>query len=65
MESAYILCTEDRLVSPEWARRAAQAKLGVSALELPGGHSPFLSRPAELTEALPAALIGCRLAEVR
>jgi pimeloyl-ACP methyl ester carboxylesterase len=52
VESAYILCTEDRLVSPEWPRRAAQAKLGVSALELPGGHSPFLSRPAELAEAL-------------
>jgi pimeloyl-ACP methyl ester carboxylesterase len=52
VESTYILCTEDRLVSPEWARRAAQAKLRVRAVEIPGGHSPFLSRPAELAEAL-------------
>lgn len=52
VESTYILCTEDRLVSPEWARRAAQAKLGVRALELPGGHSPLPSRPVKLAEAL-------------
>jgi pimeloyl-ACP methyl ester carboxylesterase len=50
--STYILCTEDRLIRPGWARRAAQAKLGVRARELSGGHSPFLSRPAELAHAL-------------
>jgi len=51
-QASYILCTDDRLVSPQWARRAAQEKLGVQAVELPGGHSPYLSRPAELAEVL-------------
>ena len=48
----YILCREDRIVSPEWSRRAAPELLGVEAIELPGGHSPMVSRPAELAEAL-------------
>lgn len=49
---AYILCTDDRIVSPEWSRRAARERLGVDPIELPGGHSPFLSRPGELARAL-------------
>ena len=51
-EATYILCTEDRVVNPVWSRRAATEKLGVEALEMPGGHSPYLSRPAELAEVL-------------
>lgn len=47
-----ILCREDRAVAPAWSRRAARERLGVEALELPGGHSPFLSRPAELAALL-------------
>jgi hypothetical protein len=38
----------DRLV-PELE---ARGHLGVDSVELEGGHSPFLSRPAELAEAL-------------
>lgn len=48
----YILCTEDRLVTPDWSRRAALERLGVEALELPGSHSPFVSRPAQLARLL-------------
>ena len=54
VESAYVLCTEDRIVSPEWSRWAARERLGVEPIELPGSHSPFLSRPAELADALGA-----------
>lgn len=51
-----IVCTEDRLVGIDWARRRIPELLGVIPAELPGGHSPFLSRPAELAAALVAAL---------
>jgi pimeloyl-ACP methyl ester carboxylesterase len=50
--SAYILCTEDPVVSPDWSRRVARERLGVEPLELPGGHSPMLSRPQDLARLL-------------
>jgi hypothetical protein len=52
VERSYILCRDDRVIRPEWARRAAHEQLGVEAVELPGSHSPFLSRPAELARVL-------------
>lgn len=52
--SAYILCTDDRVVSRAYSVRAAHDLLGVEATEMPGGHSPFLSRPAELAARLAA-----------
>jgi len=52
--SSYILCTEDRAIQPEWSRRAARERLGVDALELPGGHCLYVSRPAELAAVLGA-----------
>ena len=52
--SAYIFCTEDRAVSPAYSMRAARDLLGVKAIEMPGGHSPFLSRPADLAARLVA-----------
>lgn len=50
--SSYILCTEDKPIAPEWARQVARERLGVEAIELPGGHSPMLSRPRPLAEIL-------------
>jgi pimeloyl-ACP methyl ester carboxylesterase len=50
--AAYVLCADDRIVTPGWSRRAARDRLGVEAVELPGDHSPFLSRPAELAALL-------------
>jgi pimeloyl-ACP methyl ester carboxylesterase len=47
-----IVCREDRVVSGDWSRAAARDLLGVEPLELPGSHSPFLTRPAELAELL-------------
>ena len=51
-ERAAIVCTDDRLIGIDWARRQIPELLGVTPIELPGGHSPFLSRPAGLAEAL-------------
>jgi pimeloyl-ACP methyl ester carboxylesterase len=49
-----IVCQDDRLVSIGWARRVLPAELGLAPVELPGGHSPFLSRTAALADILAA-----------
>lgn len=50
--STYIVCNEDRLVNPDWSRSVASERLGANVIELPGSHSPFLSRPADLANVL-------------
>ena len=50
--SSYIVCSDDRTISPDWSRRTARERLGVEALELPGGHCPYLSRPLQLADML-------------
>jgi pimeloyl-ACP methyl ester carboxylesterase len=47
-----VVCTDDRMVDAGWARRAARERFGADVVELPGGHSPFLSRPAALADVL-------------
>jgi hypothetical protein len=54
VERAYVVCAEDRLVNPDWSRAEAPARLGVEPIELPGSHSPFLSRPSDLARLLHA-----------
>jgi pimeloyl-ACP methyl ester carboxylesterase len=54
--SAYIVCRDDHATNPDWARQAARERLGVEPLEIDGGHSPFLTRPAELAVLLEVAL---------
>ena len=51
-EYSYILCRDDRAISPAWSRREAQVLLGLTPVELEGSHSPMLSRPAELADLL-------------
>ena len=50
--SSYIVCADDRTIQPQWSRRVARERLGVEALELPGGHCPHVSRPTELADML-------------
>ena len=50
--SDYVVCRDDRASNPEWGRRAAIERLGVTATEIDGGHSPMLTRPAELAALL-------------
>jgi pimeloyl-ACP methyl ester carboxylesterase len=52
IESAYIVCTEDRTVDPAWSKRTARELLGVEAIALPSGHCPQISRPVHLAEVL-------------
>jgi len=52
--ATYVVAAEDRIVNPAWSRRAAPERLGVEPIELPGGHSPYLSRPAAVAELLVA-----------
>jgi hypothetical protein len=50
--ASYILCSEDRTINQEWPRRAARERLSVEAIEIPGGHCPYLPRPALLAQVL-------------
>jgi alpha-beta hydrolase superfamily lysophospholipase len=53
--STCIVMTDDRIVNPDWSRRYAARIPDSTVVELPGGHSPFLSRPHELATALVTA----------
>ncbi len=50
--SSYIMCVDDRTITPAWQRKAARELLGVEPIELPGGHCPHVSRPDALAEVL-------------
>jgi pimeloyl-ACP methyl ester carboxylesterase len=50
--ATYVVCTEDRILKPQRSRRVAHDRLGAELVELPGSHSPFLSRPGELAGVL-------------
>lgn len=40
------------MLGNDWAKRVARDRLGADPIELPGSHSPFLSRPNALAAAL-------------
>jgi pimeloyl-ACP methyl ester carboxylesterase len=46
-----VVCSEDRVVNPDWSKRKAR-DIGADIVELPGSHSPFLSRPSALADVL-------------
>ena len=46
-----VVCAEDLVVNPIWSRRIAR-DIGAEIVELPGSHSPFLSRPAAVADVL-------------
>lgn len=52
VKTVSIIGTEDRVVNPDWSRRVAQSRLGISCIELQTGHAPMLSKPAELAGIL-------------
>jgi pimeloyl-ACP methyl ester carboxylesterase len=47
-----IVCRDDRAVNAAWGRTSTRERLGVEAVEIDGGHSPFLTRPAELARLI-------------
>lgn len=52
VETVSVVCADDRVIAPAWSRRVARERLGVEPVEIPGGHSPMLSRPETLTQVL-------------
>jgi pimeloyl-ACP methyl ester carboxylesterase len=56
VETVSIIGADDRVVNPHWSTRIARERLGVEPIVLPGGHSPFLARPAALADVLMADL---------
>jgi pimeloyl-ACP methyl ester carboxylesterase len=56
VESRSIVCRDDRAIDPEWGRGVARRRLGVAAVQIDGGHSPFLVRPAEFAQVLHSLL---------
>ncbi|HLP89318.1 MAG TPA: alpha/beta hydrolase [Nostocaceae cyanobacterium] len=51
-ECKYIVCTNDRIVSPTWSRYAVRKRLGINAIEITSGHCPHLSCPDVLASIL-------------
>jgi len=51
-----IVTRDDRTLRPGWLRRAARDRLDADVVEVPGGHCPNVSRPAELADALNSVL---------
>jgi pimeloyl-ACP methyl ester carboxylesterase len=51
-ERRAIVATDDRMCTVAFARRTIPDRLGVDPVEIPGDHSPFLSAPVELADAL-------------
>jgi pimeloyl-ACP methyl ester carboxylesterase len=60
VESTYIVCADDRMVNADWSKRVAPERIRADLVELPGSHSPFLSRPAQLADALHAVASAVR-----
>ncbi len=52
----FLVCREDRTISPEWMRRVSRERLQVEPEEIPGGHCPQFCRPRELAAALEARI---------
>jgi pimeloyl-ACP methyl ester carboxylesterase len=50
----FILCREDRVFPAVFMRKVVDERLGITADEIDGGHTPALSRPKELADRLEA-----------
>jgi pimeloyl-ACP methyl ester carboxylesterase len=53
--STYVVCSDDRAVHPDLQR--AMAERATTRLEWPGGHSPLLTRPAQVADLI--AAVAC------
>ncbi|SHF44808.1 alpha/beta fold hydrolase [Streptoalloteichus hindustanus] len=50
--STYLLPVDDRVLRPDWMRRAAHERLGAACVELLGGHCPHVARPESVADVL-------------
>lgn len=54
----YVECTEDRTIPIDSQRRMLHFSPGANVVTLPADHSPYLSFPTELADALEGAIPG-------
>jgi len=47
-----VAAVDDHAITIEFSRAVIEPRLGVRPIEIPGGHSPFLARPAYLADLL-------------
>jgi hypothetical protein len=47
-----IYTVQDPIIDPDRHRRMAESRFGITPIALPGGHSPFLSRPKVLADVM-------------
>jgi pimeloyl-ACP methyl ester carboxylesterase len=52
VDRAYVACSDDRIVMPDYARYVARSRAGVDATLMDADHSPFLSTPDALVDML-------------
>ncbi|MGZ5392177.1 MAG: alpha/beta fold hydrolase [Mycobacterium sp.] len=52
LPTTYVVCSDDRMLRPEWSLQAVRERLDAELIELPGGHSPMLSQPQVLADLL-------------
>lgn len=53
-----VVCAADRVVDPARLRAAARQVPGAAVVDIPGGHFPMVTRPADLAAVLVAAVHG-------
>lgn len=51
VRTTYIVCGDDQILRPAWSRLHAR-RINAEVVEMPGGHSPYMSQPAELADVL-------------
>ncbi|GII79627.1 alpha/beta hydrolase [Sphaerisporangium rufum] len=61
VRTEFLLCRHDRFLPAEFMRRVVRERLGITPIEIDGGHLVALSRPRELADQL-ARLAGDRSA---
>ena len=55
VDTTVVVCRDDRVVDPGRLAERGSSLPGARVVELPGGHFPMLTRPAELADLLLAA----------
>ena len=56
--SSVIITTGNRAHNPDYDRLVTGPRVGAEPIELPGNHSPFLSRPKDLARVLDELVDG-------